>query len=86
MYAPDVQVRDSAGSWAGIDDWVAEEQPAVEVGVRATVLGVAASQDITVVEIDFTNPPEAPGHCPPRSTFVHQLHNGRTADLVIHYV
>lgn len=86
MFAPDVTVRDIGGSWAGIDDWVAEERSAVELGVRATVIGVTACPELTVLEIDFTNPPEAPDHCPPRSTFVHRLRNGRTADLVIHYV
>jgi RNA polymerase sigma-70 factor (ECF subfamily) len=70
----------------GIDDWVAEERPAVEVGVRASIVGVVASPGLTVPEIDFINPPEAPGHCPPRSTFVHHLADGRTARLVIHYV
>jgi RNA polymerase sigma-70 factor (ECF subfamily) len=86
MYRSEVHVRDVGGTWSGIDDWVAEERPAVELGVRAAVIGVTASAALTVVEIDFSNPPECPGHCPPRSTFVHRLDGGRTAGLVIHYL
>ena len=36
-----------------------EERPAVELGVRATVVGVTASRGLTVLEIDFANPPGA---------------------------
>jgi RNA polymerase sigma-70 factor, ECF subfamily len=85
MFNADVHVRDSGGSWTGIEDWVAEERPAIELGVRAAVVGVTAAADVTVLEIDFTNPPEAPDHCPPRSTFVHRLDRGRTTQLAINY-
>ena len=83
MFQPDVQVRDDAGTWTGIEDWVAEERPAIELGVRAEVVGLTAVADLTLVEIDFTNPVEAPHHCPPRSTFVHRLRRGRTQELAI---
>ena len=41
------------------------------LGVRAQIGGIWASSDLTILEIDFTNPASAPDHCPPRSTFVH---------------
>jgi hypothetical protein len=55
------------------------------VGVRAKVIGLVASDDLTVLEIDFCNPPWAAEHCPASSTFVHHLINGRSARLDICY-
>jgi hypothetical protein len=85
-YAPDVEVSDRIGRWIGLDAWSTHEREAIELGVRATIIGLVASHDLTVVEIDFTNPTWAEGHCPPRSTFVHHLAAGRTQRLDIHYV
>jgi RNA polymerase sigma-70 factor (ECF subfamily) len=85
LFAPDVDVRDPAGHWHGIDAWSAEERDAISVGVRATVVGVLASSDLTVLEIDFSNPASSPGHCPPQATFVHSLSEGRSRQLRIHY-
>ena len=85
-YAAGVEVRDTAGRWSGIDAWSAHEREAVVLGVRARVVGVWASSDLTILEIDFTNPAPAPDHCPPRSTFVHHLAGGRPERLDIHYV
>ena len=61
------------------------EREAITVGVRATIMDVLASGDITILEIDFRNPAEWPGHCPPHATFVHRLSAGRTRQLQIHY-
>jgi hypothetical protein len=66
LFAADVDVRDSAGHWYGIDEWSAEERKAISVGVRATLIDVLAGSDITVLEVDFSNPPEWPDHCPPQ--------------------
>jgi len=85
-YAASVEVRDTAGRWSGIDAWSAHEREAIVLGVRARVVGVWASSDLTILEIDFTNPAPAPDHCPPRSTFVHHLADGRSERLDIHYV
>jgi RNA polymerase sigma-70 factor (ECF subfamily) len=85
LFAHDVDVRDAAGRWHGIADWSAEERGAISIGVRATIVGVVASPDLTVVEVDFTNPAEWPDHCPPHATFVHRVSNGRSAALRIHY-
>jgi RNA polymerase sigma factor (sigma-70 family) len=85
-YASDVEVTDGTGRWRGVGDWSAHERQAIQLGVRATIVGIAASQDITILEIDFTNPSWAADHCPPRSTFVHQLALGRSHQLDIHYV
>ena len=85
-YAAGVEVRDTAGCWSGIDAWSAHEREAIVLGVRARVVGVWASSDLTILEIDFTNPARAPDHCPPRSTFVHHLADGRSERLDIHYV
>jgi hypothetical protein len=78
-------VRDTAGHWRGIEAWSAEEREAINVGVRATIVDVLASNDITVLEIDFTNPPEWLDHCPPQATFVHRLNDGESDQLLIHY-
>lgn len=59
---------------------------AIALGVRARIVGVVASRDITVIEIDFTNPHWASDHCPPRSAFVDRLAGERTRRLDIHYV
>lgn len=85
LFAPDVDVRDPAGHWCGIREWSAEERGAISVGVRARIVGVLASHDITVLEIDFSNPAEWPDHCPPHATFVHRLSDRRSRQLRIHY-
>ncbi|HEY7073220.1 MAG TPA: sigma-70 family RNA polymerase sigma factor [Acidimicrobiales bacterium] len=85
-YTPDVQVTDHVGTWAGIEDWAAHEREAIQLGVRATIVDLVAGPDHTILEIDFTNPDWAQDHCPPRSTFVHQITAGRSRRLDIHYV
>jgi RNA polymerase sigma-70 factor (ECF subfamily) len=85
LYDRDVAVRDETGSWLGIDAWSAEEREAIELGVRATLGGLVAGRSLTVLELDFHNPPWAATHCPPSSTFVHRLRGGRTARLDIYY-
>ena len=86
IYSPDVEVTDSIGRWCGLGAWSAHEREAITLGVRARILSLAASQDLTVIEIDFVNPEWARDHCPPRSTFVHRLAGGRSERLAIHYV
>ena len=85
LFAPDVDVRDPAGQWHGIKAWSAEEREAITLGVRAALVGVLASSNITVLEIDFSNPATWPDHCPPQATFVHRLSDGRSRQLRIHY-
>jgi RNA polymerase sigma-70 factor (ECF subfamily) len=85
-YTSDVVVTDSVGRWQGLEQWSAHEREAIALGVRARVLGLVASRDLTIIEIDFVNPEWAHGHCPPRSTFVHHLTDGRSRRLAIHYV
>lgn len=85
LFVPDVDVRDRSGRWVGVEDWSAHERGAIALGVRATITGLLASRDVTVVEIDFTNPPTARDHCPPQATFVHRLDRGRSRQLRIHY-
>jgi RNA polymerase sigma-70 factor (ECF subfamily) len=85
LFTPDVDVRDPAGHWHGVSAWSAEEREAIALGVRARILDVLASGDITIVEIDFCNPAEWPGHCPPQATFIHRLSDGRSGQLRIHY-
>jgi hypothetical protein len=65
LFAPDVDVRDPAGHWRGIEAWSAEERDAITLGVRASIVGVLASSEFTVLEIDFANPETWPDHCPP---------------------
>ncbi len=86
VYASQVRVRDSANSWTGVAAWSEHEREAIELGVRARIVGLAASRDTTILEIDFRNPAWAEDHCPPRSTFVHRLEAGRSHRLDIHYV
>jgi RNA polymerase sigma factor (sigma-70 family) len=85
LFAPDVEVRDPAGHWSGVDAWSAEEREAIALGVRATIMGVLASSNLTVLEIDFSNPATWPDHCPPQASFVHRLSKGRSRQLRIHY-
>jgi RNA polymerase sigma factor (sigma-70 family) len=85
-YAPDVSVTDGMGTWRGLVEWSAHEREAITLGVRAEIVGLTAGADITVLEIDFTNPECAEDHCPPRSTFVHRLSSGRSRQLDIYYV
>ena len=69
MYAPDVEVTDRNGRW--------QRRPRIgrttSVRRSCSAFGHASSissraRDITVLEIDFTNPDWASDHCPPRST------------------
>jgi hypothetical protein len=69
-----------------VKEWSAHEREAIEIGVRANIVGLVASRDFTVLDIDFANPAWAHDHCPPRSTFVHRLTAGRSRRLSIHYV
>jgi RNA polymerase sigma factor (sigma-70 family) len=85
LFSDDVQVRDPNAAWDGLVAWSNEERAAIELGVRADLLAVFASGGLTVLELDFHNPPTAPGHCPPSSTFVHRLRDNRTAALDIYY-
>src|SRR5262249_11638044 len=85
LFAPEVDVRDPAGHWHGITAWSAEEREAITLGVRARIMDVLASSDITILEIDFCNPAEWPDHCPPQATFIHRLSDGRSRQLTIHY-
>lgn len=85
-YAPHVEVSDGVGQWRGVEDWSTHEREAIEIGVRATIVSLVASRDLTVLDIDFANPAWADDHCPPRSTFVHRLCAGRSLRLDIHYV
>ena len=85
LYHRDVMVRDPGAAWHGLTDWSAEEREAIALGVRARIAGLAACADLTVLEIDFVNPPSAPGHCPATSTFVHHLRGDRSATVDIYY-
>lgn len=85
LFVDDVDVRDRSGHWAGVPRWSAHEREAISLGVRATVVDVLAGSDVTVVEIDFANPPDRPDHCPSQATFVHRLDQGRSRLLRIHY-
>lgn len=85
LFHDDVLIEEWGVTTRGIDDWVALERPAIELGVTAQVVDVVASYDVTIVEIDFLNPPETPDHCPPHGTFVHRLTEQRTSRLAIHY-
>jgi len=85
LFAPDVDVRDTVGHWAGLPDWSAHEREAIALGVRANLVGVVASNTVTVLEIDFSNPFDWPDHCPPRATFVHHVRDDRSVRLRIHY-
>jgi len=81
--------------WQALDSLSAEERLAVMLryftrctsyaAVPATIADVLASSGITVLEIDFCNPAEWPGHCPPQANFIHRLSDGRTRQLQIHY-
>jgi RNA polymerase sigma-70 factor (ECF subfamily) len=85
-YALDVQVSDGNGRWRGLVEWSEHEREAITLGVRAEIVGLVAGAGVTVLEIDFTNPPWAGDHCPPRSTFVHHLNDRRSRRLDICYV
>jgi hypothetical protein len=44
----------------------------------ARIVDILAASNITVLEIDFSNPADYPDHCPPQATFVHRLEHGRS--------
>ena len=44
------------GIGTGFGAWSAEERAAISVGVRATIIDVLASRDITILEVDFSQP------------------------------
>jgi RNA polymerase sigma factor (sigma-70 family) len=59
LFAPDVDVRDPAGHWYGIEAWSAEEREAITVGVQASIVGVLASSELTVGGAVTPRPPRA---------------------------
>jgi RNA polymerase sigma-70 factor (ECF subfamily) len=85
LFAPDIDVRDRSGHWIGVETWSAHEREAIALGVRARIVDLLASSDVTVLEIDFANPASAPNHCPPSATFIHRLDQGRSHQIRIHY-
>jgi transposase len=56
LYRDDVTVQDGSACWRGIRDWSAEERTAIDLGVRAQVIGLAATTDLTVLEIELPQP------------------------------
>jgi len=85
LFAQDVDVGDRSARWTCVRDWSAHEREAINLGVRATIVGLIASKDVTVIELDFTNPAAAPHHCPPQATFVHHRESGSSRCVRIHY-
>jgi RNA polymerase sigma-70 factor (ECF subfamily) len=85
LFARDVDVRDRYAHWTCIRDWSAHEREAIDLGVRASFVGLIVATDVTVIELDLTNPAVAPDHRPPQATFVHHLARGRSQRLRIHY-
>lgn len=85
IYTNDVDVADTTGRWVGLDSWSTHEREALQLGVQARLVDVLSGPDLSIVEIDFTNPGSAPDHCPRHATFVHHLADGRSRRLRIHY-
>jgi RNA polymerase sigma-70 factor (ECF subfamily) len=85
LFAQDVDVGDRSGRWTCVREWSAHEREAIDLGVRANIVELIAAKDVTVIELDFTNPAAAPRHCPPQATFVHHLQSGRSQRVRIHY-
>jgi len=56
---------------------IAELYEDLEVGIKLHPTNVLASQDVTVVEAEFENPPDGPFHCPPATSMVFFYRDGR---------
>lgn len=49
----------------------------LEVGMKLHLTNVIASREITIIEGDFENPPDNPGHCPPATSQVYFYRDGQ---------
>ncbi len=61
--------------WHGREPLEKDMEGDLEVGMKAHLTNFLASKDITVMEVDFENPPEDPFHCPPVFSMV-GFHHG----------
>ncbi|TDD51618.1 sigma-70 family RNA polymerase sigma factor [Kribbella antibiotica] len=53
----------------------------LEAGVRQRLRNVVASRGIVIWETDLLNPPDNPDHCPPESSWLMTLKQGRVQSL-----
>jgi RNA polymerase sigma factor (sigma-70 family) len=61
--------------WHGREPLARDFEGDLEVGMKAHLTNFLASKDITVMELDFKNPPEDPFRCPPVFSMV-GFHHG----------
>jgi RNA polymerase sigma factor (sigma-70 family) len=68
--APDVVIEASALSnrVRGVAERQLDVIDTIAVGVSVRLTGIVASSTVTILEIEFDNPPYAPGLCPPKHT------------------
>lgn len=85
-FSPDPQITFSDGSSLhGRRHLVSALEEDMEVGIKMHLSTVHASQDITILEASFENPPDDPHHCPPGTTQVHFRRNGKTERIRLHF-
>lgn len=57
----------------------------MNAGIRMHLSHVHASENITILEATFENPPDDPDHCPPGTTQVHIQRNGKTQRVRLYF-
>lgn len=85
--APDVVVAWPAGGYneRGIGDHRRFVENSVAAGVRMHNTDVWVSEDITIVEGDYLNPPDDPHHCPATHTEIRVHREGQVSRLVLYF-
>jgi RNA polymerase sigma-70 factor (ECF subfamily) len=80
-WAPDVTLFDGRRPVGGRELLVRGMECDLEAGVRQRFVGVVASSDTVIWEMDLVNPAQDPEHCPPAVTWLMSLADSRVSRL-----
>jgi RNA polymerase sigma-70 factor (ECF subfamily) len=76
-WRPDAELLAGRGERGGTDLMVLGMNADLAAGVRQRFSNALVSRDLTLWEMDFVNPPDDPGHCPPAVIWMMTRRGGR---------
>jgi RNA polymerase sigma factor (sigma-70 family) len=80
-WAPDLEMITSRGARGDGRRLIAAMDSDISAGVHQRLVGAVASRDVTIWEMDISNPPDDPGHCPPEVIWLLTHQRGRIQRL-----
>ncbi len=85
--APDAILEAPSLGWRSIgpDEYRRDVIESVTAGVRLHMTDIVASENVTILDGVYRNPPNDPHHCPPTHTEVRLHAAGRISRLVLYY-